>query len=131
VKGKIDEVITTSVGRSWKEIVQQSPLKNRFFDLILDTQRDLKTTLALKKIPHQTFISRTAYFLLSDKKPPKGHQPGSHISEQVIFLLEIFLGKSLKPASFERGFIKDFQQEIQKFFLVIKRDVGLLKILSS
>jgi ADP-heptose:LPS heptosyltransferase len=95
-----------------------------FFDLILDTQRDIKTTIALKRIPHHFFVSRTAKFFFSDFKPKKGQTPRPHLSEQMIFLLELFLGKAIKLPSLKRNYFQSFQKELQKVFAQNKSYIG-------
>ncbi|OFW89628.1 MAG: hypothetical protein A2977_01350 [Alphaproteobacteria bacterium RIFCSPLOWO2_01_FULL_45_8] len=89
----LDEILEIPLGRTWGELVRSSPLKDQFFDLIIDTQRDLKTTLALKKVPHKTFISRTSGFFFSEAKPKKSQKYGTHLSYQLLRLLEITTGK--------------------------------------
>lgn len=66
----IDEVIEEAgIGRRWSELLTR-PLPGRRFDLILDSQRRLRTTLILRRIDHGRFISGCAGYLLSDLRPP-------------------------------------------------------------
>lgn len=68
--GLIDEVIEEAdIGRRWSEILGR-PLANRRFDLILDTQRRLVTSLVLRRIRHRRFVSGCARYLLSSVRPP-------------------------------------------------------------
>lgn len=74
VEGLIDQVVDDAkIGTNFSELLgkplKDTPLAGRTFDIILDTQRRFLTTLILKKIPHQHFISGAAGFLLSSKKP--------------------------------------------------------------
>ena len=76
--GLIDEIIENAgIGLSFGELFQglsKGPLGGRRFDLIIDTQRIFWTSLSLKRVPHDAFISPAARFLLSSKKPAKGYQ---------------------------------------------------------
>lgn len=121
----LDRVLEIPLGRTWGEIFQQSPLKDRIFDLIIDTQRDLKTTLALKKIPHGAFLSRTASFLFSDFKPKETEVPALHLSQQLIRLLEILKGKPIKAPAHKGSFLEDLKAEIQSYFSTDETYVGL------
>ena len=69
VRGLIDEVIDNAgIGSRSGEILGR-PLPGRRFDLILDTQRRLVTTLVLRRIAHDRFVSGCAGYLLSDVRP--------------------------------------------------------------
>lgn len=125
VQGKLNSVIEVSLGKTWLELFFSSPLKDQFFDLILDTQRDLKTTLSLKKIPHKAFVSRTSNFFFSDFKPEGKKTFGSHLSDQLIFLLEVMAGKKVDakyPADYR--YLDSFRREIEKIFSKNKKYVG-------
>ena len=70
VQGLIDEVIEEAgIGRGWSEAFAR-PLPDRRFDLILDTQRRVPTTLALRRIRHGRFVSGCAGYFFSDVRPP-------------------------------------------------------------
>lgn len=89
-KGLIDEVRDDiSYGTYLREIFQPVPFKEDFFDIIIDTQNRIKTTLLLKRIPHQVFISGTADFFFSSKKPSKGAQKPLHLQERLLELLKV------------------------------------------
>ena len=58
VRGLIDEVISHGgVSGRWRELFGRSPLNGRSFDLIIVTQTHTATTLTLKRIRHERFIS--------------------------------------------------------------------------
>ncbi len=79
-------------------------LRDRNFNLIIDTQRDLKPTLRLRKIPHDKFLSRTWNYWFSDFKGPKKGE-SQHLSEQLLTLLS-----AVTPV--ER--LKDFSVKLDK-----------------
>ncbi len=74
--GLIDEVIENAgIGLSPWELLKglsEKSLKGRRFDLIIDTQRIVWTSLSLFRSPHGDFISPAARFLLSSRKPRGG-----------------------------------------------------------
>lgn len=77
VAASLDEVIEDAgIGLHLREAVAR-PLPGRRFDLILDTQRRASTTLAVKRIRHERFISGCAGYLFSDARPP-GALPFAH-----------------------------------------------------
>ena len=91
--GLLDEVIENAgVGRTPGELWRR-PLNGRRFDLIIDTQRILWASLSLWRIPHQTFISPAARFMLSSKKPPKGYRFPPSMQRQMLDLLELASGR--------------------------------------
>ena len=62
VQGLITEVIDNAdVGSHWMEILGR-PLKDQSFDLVIDTQSRMLTTLVLKRIKTRFFISGAADF---------------------------------------------------------------------
>ncbi|EDP63261.1 ADP-heptose:LPS heptosyltransferase [alpha proteobacterium BAL199] len=102
VDGLIDEVVDDAgVGGRWPELLRPlagTPLDGRTFDLVIDTQRRVKTTLILKRIPHRLFISGAAGYLLSNRRPPLGHRRPTAMIRQMLDLLELASGKPAVPA---------------------------------
>ncbi|MFN7663164.1 MAG: glycosyltransferase family 9 protein [Alphaproteobacteria bacterium] len=127
VRGLIDHVMEQHLESRMKELVRPSPLKHKFFDLIIDTQRDLFPTLALKKIPHGVFVSRTAGFLFSAFKPTSKMKPqDGHLSSQLIFLLEIIKKERIKKPDLlpDSGVVKPYEKPFQKYFKANESYVG-------
>lgn len=96
-EGLIDEVIEyAGIGDRPLEVFKSlsgGPLAGRRFDLIIDTQRNVWTSLSLRRIPHDTFISPAARFLLSSKKPTKGYRFPKTMQRQMLDLLELASGQ--------------------------------------
>lgn len=91
-QGLIDEVEDTIFyGSSFKDWLKPSLFKEPF-DIIIDTQTRVKTTLLLKKIPHKLFISRAANFFFSDKKLKKNQKSSCHLQERLLDLVRILEG---------------------------------------
>lgn len=92
VAGLLDEVIENAdIGSRWPELLRR-PLADRDFDLIIDTQNRLLTTLILKRIRHRRFISSTGNYLLSDIKP-RNRRKGAALTAQLLDLVELASGQ--------------------------------------
>ncbi len=102
VKGILDEVIENAgIGQHPKEFLRR-PLPGRRFDLIIDTQKVAWASLSLKRVPHRLFISSSARFLLSSRKPPKDYQRPKSMLRQLLDLLELASGKAFEtPAGMD------------------------------
>ena len=91
VADAIDEVIDDAdIGSRWGELARR-PLAGRSFDLIIDTQRRVLTTLILRRVRHRRFISGAAGFWLSDAAPPGRHRPKG-MARQLAQLLSLAKG---------------------------------------
>jgi ADP-heptose:LPS heptosyltransferase len=89
VDGLIDEVIENAgIGNSLWEVLRR-PLPDRSFDLVLDSQRRLPTTLVLRRIRHRVFVSGCADYWLSDVRPPRGHAKPPAMVDQMLELLSL------------------------------------------
>ena len=88
--GLFDEVVDAAgIGTSMGELWAPRPLGGRQFDLVIDTQRRLLTTLILRRIPHRRFISGCAGFWFSDAKPPAGYKRPPAMLAQMLDLLSL------------------------------------------
>ncbi len=96
VAGLIDEVIDqANIGVSVFEMFGR-PLSHRHFDIVIDTQQSLRTTLILRRISHDTFISAAASGLFSDRKL-RGN-PRTSIQQRILALFSLAAGVDLVPA---------------------------------
>lgn len=104
VGGLIDEVIEeANIGSRWWELLRR-PLGGRKFDLIIDTQRRVLTTLILKRIRHDVFVSSSGDWHLSDLKPGPGWSKPPAMVRQMLELLEL---TSQKPADCSQPLMLD------------------------
>lgn len=95
VAGAIDEVIEDAgIGSRHAELLGRRPLAGRSFDLVIDTQRRVLTTLILRRIRHRRFISAAAGFYLSDAAPPGRRSPRS-MAKQLSQLLALARGREV------------------------------------
>ena len=92
VEGLLDEVVENAgIGLHPSELLRR-PLGGRRFELVIDTQRIFWASLSLWRIPHRTFVSPAARFLLSSRKPAKGYRFPKSMQRQMLDLLELASG---------------------------------------
>ncbi len=95
VEGFLDEVHeATDLGMRWHQIVR--PALPGPYDCIVATERKLRTTLALRRIPHGLFVSPAAGFRLSHRAPAPGAY-GESVYQQITRLLSLAAGCDLVP----------------------------------
>jgi len=99
VSGLIDEVLDEAgFGSRAAELVGRRPLAGREFDLIVDTQRRVLTTLILRRVRHRRMISAAAGFLFSDVRPADAAKPPSMVG-QLLRLVELAGGRPVNAAA--------------------------------
>jgi ADP-heptose:LPS heptosyltransferase len=93
VAGLVDEVLDDArLGSRLAELFGREPLGGRHFDLIIDTQRRLLTTLILRRVRHRRLISAAAGFRLSDARPPAHWRRPAAMVDQLLTLVELASG---------------------------------------
>jgi len=93
VQGLIDEVIEEAGADHPYRWVARRPMNGRRFDLIIDTQRAVLTSLLVRRIRHRYVISGAADFLLSDIRPKSGYQRPKAMVAQMLDLLVLATGR--------------------------------------
>jgi len=97
VAGLIDETLEDAdIGSRAAELLRR-PLRGRRFDLIIDTQRRILTTLILRRIAHGRFLSAAADYRLSDIKPARPAQKPPALIRQLLDLVELASGRPAEP----------------------------------
>ena len=97
VAGLIDEIIEDAgIGRTVTELLRR-PLPDREFDLVIDTQRRILTTLILKRIVHRRFLSPAADYRLSEIKPDGRDPKPPALIRQLLDLVELASGQATEP----------------------------------
>ncbi len=97
VRDCLDEVIEEAgIGSSARELLRR-PLAGRRFDLVIDTQRRVLTSLILRRIRTACFVSGAAGFLLSSRRPAFGARKPPAMIRQLFALLEIAAGRAVGP----------------------------------
>jgi ADP-heptose:LPS heptosyltransferase len=89
--GLLDEVIgAAGIGTGAAELLRLSrPLVGRRFDAVLDTQRAVVRTLCVRRVAHGCFVSGTAGFRFSDRRPPAGTLRPRHLIDYLAGLLDL------------------------------------------
>ncbi len=93
VTGLIDEVLDEcGVGSRVAELAGPRPLAGRAFDLVIDTQRRILTTLILRRVRHRTFLSAAGNYWLSDIRPRERRKPAAMV-DQLLMLADLACGR--------------------------------------
>ncbi|HLI10747.1 MAG TPA: glycosyltransferase family 9 protein [Alphaproteobacteria bacterium] len=108
VAAYLDEIIEDAgIGLRLAELLHR-PLAGRRFDLVIDTQRRVPTTLVLRRIRHEVFVSGAADFRLSDRVPARPYRKPPAMIAQMLDLIRAASGAPLTftpasklPAAFE------------------------------
>ena len=93
----IDEVVDEAGIGSRPAVLRRRPLGGRAFELGIDTQRRLLTTLILRRVRHRRFVSAAAGHLLSDARPPRRRGKPASMAAQLADLAELAAGRPLPP----------------------------------
>jgi ADP-heptose:LPS heptosyltransferase len=97
VADALDDIVEdASIGSEFGELLQR-PLAARRFDLLIDTQRRVLTTLILRRIRTRCFVSGAARFLFSDKRPRRGYERPPRLIDQLLDLVEIAGDRRVEP----------------------------------
>lgn len=96
--GVVDEVLADSgIGGKPAQLLVPPPLPEPF-DLVIDTQSILWRSLVLRRACRGLFISPSAGFLLSHRRPPRPYRRPVHIVDRLMDLLELACGRRPPPS---------------------------------
>jgi ADP-heptose:LPS heptosyltransferase len=98
-RGLIDRVIDTVPLEGRLVDLLARPLGSEAVDLVIDGQRRLVTTLALKRIRSRNFLSASADFLVSDRKPAQRPAASASEAATLLALLELATGAPAKSTT--------------------------------
>lgn len=98
VDGLLDEVVDDAgIGIDLKHLIAApldgTPLAGRRFDLVIDTQTRVKTSLIVRRIPHRVVVSGALGFLLSDRRPRFGYRRPEALVHRLLDMVEIASGR--------------------------------------
>ncbi len=116
VSNLIDRVIENAhIGESWKELLMSRKIDERF-DIIFDTQKRLLTTLILKKLNHEVFISPSCNYYFSDVVPSNKKEPNL-IKEllNLSFLVDKYEDKKIVDLKINRELSDSNKAYLNKF----------------
>ncbi len=108
VDGVLDAVIEDAgIGSKAGELIGARPLAGQGFDLVIDTQSRVLTTLIVRRLVHARFVSPAAKFWFSDARPPRGYEKPPHLHHRLFDIAALAVGHAVKdpgpqplPASF-------------------------------
>lgn len=97
IEGLVDKVEDQiDVGKHWGELLR-NPLRDRYYDVIIDTQNIVRCSLILKRVPHRLFISPAMGFLLSDRKPEGKDDFTGSMGNRLLTLIRLACGRRVSP----------------------------------
>ncbi len=126
--GLIDNIIENlfSNNMSWKYLFFKNDLPKISFDMIINTENNLKKTLILKKIPHKYFICSLHGFLYSTIKNNNiSYKKSPHLTTKLIDLVDIIVQERKERDSFVIITPKKFLETVSIFFPASKKYIGL------
>ena len=108
----------------WKKISYNYNLENNNFDLIIDTQKSVRRTLALKRISSKCFISSSANFLFSSIKPKQIKKNNQYYLNDLLELLSLYSGNTIKN-KFKLEVPDKIKKSLSKFFSIKNKYFGI------
>lgn len=94
--GLVDEFLDRAdIGGRWADWLRR-PLPGRRFDIVIDCQTRLRTTLCLRRVAHRKFITAALAFQLSARRPPGRHRPPT-VLERFVQLVSLASGRPCEP----------------------------------
>jgi len=107
-----------------KKISYNYNLENNNFDLIIDTQKSVRRTLALKRISSKCFISSSANFLFSSIKPKLIKKNNQYYLNDLLELLSLYSGNTIKN-KFKLEVPDKIKKSLSKFFSIKNKYFGI------
>lgn len=93
VEGLLDDVrVCGGLRRNRWDLVRPAPLREGF-EILIDTQSNLQRSLVVRRIPHRLFVSPTARFLLSDRRPAWPYRRPVNLLQRLMLLFELAAGR--------------------------------------
>ena len=108
----------------WKKISYNYNLKSDNFDLIIDTQKSVRRTLALNRISSKCFISSSANFLFSSIKPKLIKKNNQYYLNDLLELLSLYSGNTIKN-KFKLEVPDKIKKSLSKFFSIKNKYFGI------
>tara|TARA_B100000886_G_C20377622_1_gene472480 strand:+ start:281 stop:1255 length:975 start_codon:yes stop_codon:yes gene_type:complete len=107
----------------WKKISKKYELENELFDYILDTQKSVIRTIALKRIKHKKFISGSANGIFSTNKI-KHTKKRQYYLNYILDLLNLIVTKNTKN-EFQFPINKNLDKLITNILTKDKNYIGI------
>jgi len=108
----------------WKKISQKYDFEKEYYDIIIDTQKTVYKTIALKRIKSKIFISSAASWLFSDLKPKKKLKSKKYYLDSLFDMLGLLTNKKIN-SNRNYSFSKDLEENIERIFINKKPCIGI------
>jgi len=108
----------------WQKISDNYNFNNKFYDIIIDTQKTVYKTLALKRIKSKIFVSSTASWIFSDIKPKNRTKEKKYYLDNLYDMLELTIKKKIIPTN-NYFFSKKLENELKILFKEKKPCIGI------
>ena len=108
----------------WKKISNKYDLESKNFDLIIDTQKSVRKTQALKRISSKCFISGSAKFLFSSIKPKSAKKSNQYYLNDLFELLSLYSGNIIKN-DFKLEVPNQIKKTLGEFFSIENKYFGI------
>ncbi|MGF1612306.1 MAG: glycosyltransferase family 9 protein [Kiloniellales bacterium] len=125
VEGLLDEVtVCHDLARGGWDLIRPLPLPQGF-EILIDTQSNLLRSLVVRRIPHRLYLSTTARFLLSDRRPPWPYRKPAHQVHRLLLLLELAAGRTAAIDRVRLPVPQDFASKAARLLPPGRRYLGL------
>jgi ADP-heptose:LPS heptosyltransferase len=108
----------------WQKISKVYDLNNESFDVVIDTQKAVPRTIALKRIKSKTFISSAANWIFSDLKPKKIKKVPQFYVKNILEMLDL-VSDYKKNFSFQIQIPKEIDDQLSHVFEKGKKYLGI------
>ena len=108
----------------WKKISKVYDLDNEFFDIIIDTQKAVPRTIALKRIKSKIFISSAANWFFSDYKPKKIDKTRKFYVRNILEMLDL-VSEYKGPLTYKIQIPKEIDDQLDHLFETEKKYLGI------
>ena len=108
----------------WNNISNNYDFSSKSYDIIIDTQKTVYKTLALRRIKSKIFVSSTASWFFSNVKPKVKAKVNKYYLENLFDMLELVIEKKLNK-SYDFSFPKNLENQLKILFDSKKKYIGI------
>lgn len=128
VKDFLNQVIENAFPKKmrWRDLIQKNNLLPSF-DMIINTENNLKKTLILKRTPHSFFVCSLHSYLYSSLKPlNKKYKYPLHLTEKLLDLVDVAAQKKIQRNSFLVSMPSSISEKVSSIFDPKLKYIGLV-----
>jgi len=108
----------------WKKISEVYNLHNEFFDIVIDTQKAVPRTIALRRIKSKIFISSAANWFFSDYKPKQIDKTRNFYVRNIVKMLDL-VSEHKGSLSHKIQVPKEIDDQLNHLFVKGKKYLGI------